>query len=1340
MKYGYPQYLCITNGVSWELRCAQYYGGPLCYNLYYQLTDFRCNKETRYGGDGNLFEPTGTYGDNAGGQYVFVDLDWTGGPPNPNPDPDKNVGEPINTQNGDLSVQDRDITIPCPGVSLAFVRYYNSKSPDKSSLGAGWTHSFNWFLSNTNNYKVLHAGDGQFYSFREQGNIYTAPAGLGWKLMANTNGTYSLTLEEGIVYAFTSNGVLSSAMDAWGNGMALNYATNGLLTNVAHSVGQWLAFSYDTNSNLTNIFTSSSNLTVRFDYDSAGRITNATRSCATAGAFAEGYFYDSYSNMTQRVNAAGQTFGWGYSTSGLATSSVVAASYYPTYIDFSTATYTSHYSTVSILRGDTMLTNRYYFDTGLQMITNIVQVSGNAENRLTFSPDGDVTNEFLADGGDSWTGKIVRQFDACHNVTNQAFGYGVEPSNFWTYTWNTNWQVMTSITDPEGHKAEMEYTNASVSRIKLFYDATHSYDTLFGYTTNGLLSGMTNGNGHWVQYSYDEYGRLSQVTPQTGPAVEYQNNVLGFVEQITMPGDSGDRITTLEPNELGWVNQITYPDELEETFLYDALGNMTNHVDRAGRTTRFTYLPTRKLSSVLRPLSSGAVLTNSISYDNQFNTLKITDAKGRAVETYVLDLQDRATSVTNLEGQTMSVMYGIGDYVKKVTRFDGTVVSNFYNSDGLLSVVRYPSSTNAFSYLKNSLLTLASNSTCKVSNTWSFADRLTSVQSVVGNLSSVVSYSYFPAGQVSNVTSVAGTTAYDLDEADRVSSIQDQVSRFNLSYNANNGLLSQMTCTNTGIFVNYGYDVMDRVTNIAWMSASSNVLAGFRYLYDNAGMITNMQVSGFSSQVSAFGHDDLDRLISESRSEMSNQLSQISYTYDEVGNRLTKTKGGTTVTYTYSNGCNRLTGWTATSTNGFSDVLPSAVNGVSSETIGTNSALGQLYVSNSVSATAQTPSVSGTNFTLSSFPLSLGSQNIIAAIGDAAGNVGYATNSVTVNLVTNGAYLYNAAGCVTSIVYSGSGFTNTTALTWNGQYQLTAVKTNGVECERNGFDALGRRVWNWDGTTTNYMVYDGVHVLAEVDSTGGLRRSYVHGPGIDNWLAMTVYTGTTVKTYFYLTDHLGTVHAIADTNGAIVESYRYDAWGRVLGVYDGSGNPLTESKIGNRLLLHGREYSWKTGCYYFRSRWADPNLGRWLSPDGIGIAGGLNLWEFMGNNPVDNVDPYGEEFFFLLEQPGVIPRPFFDLMLEKPPIAPRLPPNWKPSDGIPDTFRPPTSPKGNYYDPISKESLRPDLKHPPSVPRHFDYKDPFGKWWRIFENGKRELKDILFGPPALPKRSPTYCA
>ena len=106
---------------------------------------------------------------------------------------------------------------------------------------------------------------------------------------------------------------------------------------------------------------------------------------------------------------------------------------------------------------------------------------------------------------------------------------------------------------------------------------------------------------------------------------------------------------------------------------------------------------------------------------------------------------------------------------------------------------------------------------------------------------------------------------------------------------------------------------------------------------------------------------------------------------------------------------------------------------------------------------------------------------------------------------------------------------------------------------------------------------------------------------------------------------------VADETGNIVESYRFEAWGRVLGVYDQFNNPLAQSAIGNRYLWQGREYSWKSGLYYFRTRWYDPIAGRWLSNDPIGINGGLNQYQAFLSNPVNFRDPNGLDVYMIQE-------------------------------------------------------------------------------------------------------------
>ena len=124
--------------------------------------------------------------------------------------------------------------------------------------------------------------------------------------------------------------------------------------------------------------------------------------------------------------------------------------------------------------------------------------------------------------------------------------------------------------------------------------------------------------------------------------------------------------------------------------------------------------------------------------------------------------------------------------------------------------------------------------------------------------------------------------------------------------------------------------------------------------------------------------------------------------------------------------------------------------------------------------------------------------------------------------------------------------------------------------------------------------------LADLDATGGVVRSYVFGPGIDNLLAMTVTTGGTARAYFYITDRLGSVQALTDESGNIVEQYRYDAWGRVLGVYDGAGRSLmplpwataTSGKGGNTPGRPGSTTSGRAGMTRL------PDAGSPMTPSG----------------------------------------------------------------------------------------------------------------------------------------------
>jgi RHS repeat-associated protein len=104
------------------------------------------------------------------------------------------------------------------------------------------------------------------------------------------------------------------------------------------------------------------------------------------------------------------------------------------------------------------------------------------------------------------------------------------------------------------------------------------------------------------------------------------------------------------------------------------------------------------------------------------------------------------------------------------------------------------------------------------------------------------------------------------------------------------------------------------------------------------------------------------------------------------------------------------------------------------------------------------------------------------------------------------------------------------------------------------------------------------------------------------------------KHYFYHNDHLGAPQRLTDKDGAIVWQAGYDAFG---------GVTIEKEVVKNRLRLPGQFFDEETGLYYNWHRYYDPGTGRYVSADPIGFCGGMNLYGYVGGDPVNWVDPWG---------------------------------------------------------------------------------------------------------------------
>ena len=1215
-----------------------------------------------------------TSGNDCGGNYlgsVYYQYVLTAGPVAPDTivsDCKGAVADPINVLNGNVSVREADIEIPTPGVPLLWERAYNSVLDLTTAHGPQWTHSYDWRITRTNGVggsttnlvALVQVPNGsQFRFVQSTSGVWQAVVDCTGVLTENA-GAFTYRTTEQLIHGFDTNGVLQSISDDWGNTLALAY-TNSFptqrLVGVSHSCGLFLTVEY-TNGLISRVATPATNLSVAFAYNARGELTNAT---VDTGAQLQSTVYQYFDgtnatahSLTQRVNAAGFATSWAYSTNaagqltGKGIRSYTGSAFHQ---DVSLESYGTNATETVVRIPRDGVTNVYHYKY-TPALMRLYQIAGPNDYGPTQHNVGTrfVDNERLktASVTVTETGSAGRaeatlrvQYESSGQYpTNVVADYFTTATNtpdvMWAYEWDTNLMLVTKARDPEGVAVELTYTNRSVSAVRQSLGSTNFATTRYSYTTNGWLTGATNANGAGAALTYDAQGFVNGVTPSLGPAVIISNDALGRPIYIERPGG---RVVTLERDGAGLVRHASYSDAQSETFQYDGKGLLTNHVDIAGRTNIFSYEFGGRLASITRLLPSGSSAAVNVSFDQQLNMRSVSDELGRSVESYGRDGYDRVVTVTNLESQTMTIDYAILDLVRKVTRFDGTIVSNSFDTKGNLTGVSYPGATSQFDWYKNAFLRSAANEAGTISNAMDAAGRLESSRSAAP--SGLVSYAYFPAGNVSSVVSVAGTTKYAKDAADRVTGIDGPTADASITYNADNGLIDTLAYSN-GVTATYSWDVLDRLTGIRWVKGT-NELRRLGYSYNAANLIG--EIAREAGRSITYSYDDLDRLTFERLSLPNGGTGYESeYGYDLAGNRTSKRRDGVNVSYTIGSG-NKLTGWSVTGAVGS---LTVPVTGHSSETIGTNELFGYLSVSGS--ATTR-PAVAGTNFWVEHLPVAAGTQQVVAAIRDAAGNMGYDTNTLTVLMTTNAAYGYNAAGCVTSITYQSTGGGQIAwALEWNGRYELTGVRSNGTVVETYTYDALGRRALVASGGTTNYFVYDGPHIVADVNATGGLVRSYLYGPGIDNILAMTVH-GATNQTYYYLKDHLGSVLALTDQSGNLVESYEYDTWGRP-SVFDATGRPTAASATGNRFLFQGREYAWSTGLYYFRARWLDSVIGRWLSQDPLGSQGGLNQYLAFADNPANLIDPSGLLYCDINVTLGAGPGVTFGVMLDSSGISP----------------------------------------------------------------------------------------
>jgi RHS repeat-associated protein len=234
------------------------------------------------------------------------------------------------------------------------------------------------------------------------------------------------------------------------------------------------------------------------------------------------------------------------------------------------------------------------------------------------------------------------------------------------------------------------------------------------------------------------------------------------------------------------------------------------------------------------------------------------------------------------------------------------------------------------------------------------------------------------------------------------------------------------------------------------------------------------------------------------------------------------------------------------------------------------------------------------------------------AVGNRTASLGVPSYTVNASneltATSNATYTYDSDGnTLTKTVGS-----NTTTYAWDFENRLTSVilpGTGGTVTLK--YDPFGRRIEKVSPTFTSIFAYDGDNLIETVNSTGSVVSRYEQTQNVDEPLAED-RSGTTS---YYEADGLGSVSSLTSTAAALADTYTYDSFGNLTNSAGSVSNPFSYT---------AREFDAETGLYYYRARYYDPTIGRFLGEDPIGFqAGDSNFYRYVQNGPVNLTDPQG---------------------------------------------------------------------------------------------------------------------
>jgi RHS repeat-associated protein len=832
---------------------------------------------------------------------------------------------------------------------------------------------------------------------------------------------------------------------------------------------------------------------------------------------------------------------------------------------------------------------------------------------------------------------VTNYWDRLNRLTGHAFPDSTTTSNaydrldlgaakdrlgYWTTFQHDGLQHLTSITDALTNVTQLSWCDCGA--LSSITNALTNTTSLF-YNNQGLLTTIQFPDSSSVTRTLDSIGRVVRVADGLGKGLNYGYNNQGLLTTVS--------------NAYGLVERIVY-DAVERPFQITDANNVTV-------TNQFDLL--NRLVARFWPDGVGE------GFGWETNGLVAYTNRNGKVTRFARDGAGRLTAVTNANQEIMRVAYNALNEVTEL--WDGRTNHTgwTYNEFGQLATKADAFGLDALRLRRDANGQVTNRWTPQMGDTAYILDRAGNLKTI-SNALSTINYTYDSLNRLKTMADAVGTTTfsyttagqfqsedgpwtsdtltngytegqrtslslnsqpsslnltYSYDWAWRLYTLSAPAGNFGYGYNTEQGmspasLVRSLTLPNSAGITNH-YDSLERLDYTALVNKWGHVLDGYSYSYDYLGLRTGITRDfGLTNSSVTVGYDSIGQLTSWQAREGLNGVArlneQVQWVYDAAGNLRYRTNGGLFQTFT-SDTVNQLASVTRNSTMTVSGVTPAPASSVT--------------VNNQAAQTYGDFTFARTNVTLYN---GYNPFSIIAAQSATGTN---ATNSLTIYLPGTSTLLYDSNGNLTN--------DGTRSFAYDAENRLVTNWVTSAWQTEFVYDGLGRRRvardsgWQngqWVKTNETRYVYDGYLAIQERDSNNAVKVTYTRGldlsasfsgaGGIGGLLARTDGNGST----FYHADGAGNITALMDAQQNLAARYLYGPFGRLVGKW----GPMADA---NAMQFSSMPVHGQSGIVGYWGRAYDPNLQRWLQRDPIGEAGGINLYGFVGNNPLGNVDPFG---------------------------------------------------------------------------------------------------------------------